>query len=107
MAVCNDPAVPAQLSGVGIGLSRRFHLQRLVRPLLVVKLDPVANHPTGMLQGLEPLPMGTLLLERSYHPLDHAVLFRRVRRDELLLQAIALHQGRVVATGKHQPIVAT
>ncbi len=52
--------------------------------MTVVKLDPVANHPTGMLQGLEPLPMGTLLLERSDHPLDHAVLFRRVRRDEHL-----------------------
>ena len=48
-ALCNDPAVPAQLSGLGIGLRRGFHLQRLMRALLVVKLDPVANHSTGML----------------------------------------------------------
>lgn len=26
MKVCNDPAVPAQLSGFGIGLRRCFHL---------------------------------------------------------------------------------
>lgn len=26
MPVCNDPAVPAQLSGFGIGLRRCFHL---------------------------------------------------------------------------------
>ncbi|GDS45507.1 transposase [Escherichia coli] len=26
MGVCNDPAVPAQLSGFGIGLRRCFHL---------------------------------------------------------------------------------
>ncbi|EDA1793761.1 twin-arginine translocation signal domain-containing protein [Salmonella enterica subsp. enterica serovar Typhimurium] len=25
-ALCNDPAVPAQLSGFGIGLRRCFHL---------------------------------------------------------------------------------
>ena len=49
MQLCNDPAVPAQLSGLGIGLRRGFHLQRLMRALLVVKLDPVANHSTGML----------------------------------------------------------
>jgi hypothetical protein len=46
---CNDSAVPAQLSGFGIGLRRGFHLQRLMRALLVVKLDPVANHSTGVL----------------------------------------------------------
>ncbi len=46
---CNDLAVPAQLSGLGIGLRRGFHLQRLMRALLVVKLDPVANHSAGVL----------------------------------------------------------
>lgn len=43
--------------------------------------------------------------ERSDHALDHAVLLRAVRGDELLLQAIAFDQGRVAAAGEHQTVV--
>ena len=39
-------------------------------------------------------------------PLGHTVLLRTVRRHELLLWPIACDLRRVVATGKHQAIVA-
>ena len=45
------------------------------------------------------------VFERSDHALDHAVLLRAVRGDELLLQAIAFDQGRVAAAGEHQTVV--
>ena len=73
--------------------------------LVVVKADPVANHTAGVLQRLEPVAVHALVLECADHALDHAVLFRAVRRDELLLQPIAFDQGRITAAGEHQPIV--
>jgi hypothetical protein len=74
-------------------------------PLVVVEADPFGDHAAGMLQVFEAGAMLALLLERSDHPLDHPVLFWAVGRDELLLQAIALDQGRLAAAGKDQPIV--
>ena len=65
--------------------------------LVVVKADPVANHTAGVLQRLEPVAVHALVFERANHTLDHAVLFRAVRRDELLLQPIAFDQGKTVA----------
>ena len=59
-----------------------------MRPAMVVEADPLANHAAGMLQGLEPGPMHALLLQGPDHALDHPVLLRTVRRDELLLQSI-------------------
>lgn len=41
-----------------------------------------------------------LLLNRSYQLLHHAVLLRRVRADELLLQTIAIHRSGVSPTGE-------
>ena len=73
--------------------------------LVVVKADPVANHTAGVLQRLEPVAVHALVFERSDHALDHAVLLRAVRGDELLLQAIAFDQGRVAAAGEHQTVV--
>jgi hypothetical protein len=64
---------------------------------VVVEQDPVADHPTGVLQGFEAVPMGALFLERTDEALDHAVLLRAVWGDELLVQAVAAHQMRVVA----------
>ena len=76
-------------------------------PLVVVKLDPVANDTTGVLQGFEAVPVDALLLERADHPLHQPILLRRVGRDELLLQAIALDQRRVAAAGEDQAVVRT
>ena len=74
---------------------------------MVVQLDPVADHASGVLLALEAMTVDALFLERPDDPLDHTVLLRAVWRDELLLQAIATHQSRVVAAGKDQAIVRT
>jgi hypothetical protein len=36
-----------------------------MRTAVVVKKDPIADHPTGMLQRFKPLPVDALLFERS------------------------------------------
>lgn len=72
---------------------------------MVVKADPIADHAVGVLQGFESVAVHALVFERADHALDHAVLLRAVRGDELLLQAIALDQGCVAAAGEHQAVV--
>ncbi|AJX32874.1 Uncharacterised protein [Burkholderia oklahomensis] len=54
---------------------------------MVVKLDPVGNGAAGMLQRLEAVSVYALLFERADDALDHSVLLRAVRRDELLPRA--------------------
>ena len=73
--------------------------------LLVVEPYPVPQHTTGVLQGFESVPVGTLLLDRADDPLDHAVLLRAVWGDELLLQSVASDQAGIAAAGEHQAIV--
>src|SRR3546814_16556112 len=82
-----------------------LHAQRLMWAPGVVELDPVADHPAGVLLGFNALPVRALLLERPDDALDHAVLLRAVRRDEFLVQAVALHVARVVASGEQQAVV--
>lgn len=76
-----------------------------MRAAVVVEADPVADDAGCVLDAVEAMSMNALLLERPDHPLDHPVLLRAMRRDELLLQAIAVDDGREVATGEDQPIV--
>ena len=57
---------------------------------LVVEPNPVRYHPTGMLQRFKALPVHTLLLDRANDPLHQSVFLRAMRRDEFLLQAVAL-----------------
>lgn len=64
---------------------------------MVVKADPIPDDTAGVLQGLEPVAVNALIFKGSDDPLDHAVLFRAVGRDELLAQPIAFNQGRVAA----------
>ena len=73
--------------------------------LLVVEPDPVTQYTAGVLQGFEPVPVGTLLLDRADDPLDHAVLLRAVWGDELLLQSVASDQAGIAAAGENQAIV--
>lgn len=54
-----------------------------------------------MLQGFKPVAVNALFIERSDHALDHAVLLRAVRGDELLAQPVAFDQCRVAAAGEH------
>lgn len=76
-----------------------------MRPAVVVEADPVADDAVGVLDALEAVPVNALLLERPDDALDHAVLLRAMRGDELLFQAIAADQRREVAACEDQPIV--
>ncbi len=58
----------------------------------MVELNPVCNHTADMLQDFEAVTVYALLLERSNHALDHAVLLRAMRRNELLVQSVTAHQ---------------
>lgn len=60
---------------------------------VVVQLDPVTDHPARVLLRLEPVPVHALLLQRPDDAFDHAVLLWTVRRDDLLLEAVAAHQA--------------
>lgn len=51
---------------------------------MVVELDPVADHSHRVLLGFEAVPVDALLLQGADHALDHAILLRAVRGDELL-----------------------
>ena len=85
--------------------SGSLHSQRLAGPAVVVKANPVTDDTAGVLQRLDAVVVSALLLERADDTLDHAVLLWAVRRDELLAQPVAPHQGCVVPAGKHQVVV--
>ena len=59
-----------------------------------------------MLQRFKPLPVNTLLLDRSNDSLHQPVLLGAMRRDEFLLQTVTLYQSGVAAACEHQPVVA-
>lgn len=68
---------------------------------MVTRTDAAGDHAASVLQGLEPVAVDALLLERADHPLDHSVRVRTVGRDELLLQSAALDQRGVATIGEH------
>lgn len=68
------------------------------RPV-VVERNPVFNDPARVLQGLEAIPVDALLLQRPDHALEHAVLLRVVRSDELFLQTVVSFISRPCPTG--------
>jgi hypothetical protein len=69
--------------------------RRMMRARDVLEADPVPDRACGVLEAVEALAMDALLLERPDDALDHAVLLRAVRRDELLLQPVASDQRRI------------
>ena len=73
----------------------------------VVELDPVTDGAGSVLDAFEAVPMHTLLFQRPDDTLDHAVLLRAMRSNELLPHAIAADQSRVMAAGEHQSIVGS
>jgi hypothetical protein len=58
-----------------------------------------------VLLGLEAMTVYALLLQGSDDALEHSVLLRTVRRDELLPEAITAHEARIGPRGEHQPVV--
>ncbi len=101
----NDPAVSAQLKPLKHTPRRGSSCRAPVWSAVVVGLDPVADHTHGVALVLEAVPVDALLFQRPDQTLDHPVLLRSVRGDELLLQVIAAHQARVDAAGKNQTVV--
>lgn len=71
---------------------------------IVVEADPVTDGARCVLDAVEALAMDALLFQCSDHALDHAVLLRTVRGDELLLQPVAADQCRELAAGKNEPV---
>ena len=76
-----------------------------MRAAVVVELYPVTNCAAGMCKALKPLSMHTLLFQRPDQSFHHAVLLWAVWGYELLLEAIAFDQSRVLARCKNQPVV--
>ena len=60
-----------------------------------------------MLQCFKPLPVNTLLLDRSNDSLHQPVLLGAMRRDEFLLKTVTLDQSSVAAACEHQSVVAS
>ena len=75
-----------------------------MRAILVVEADPAADSACGVRYAIEALATDALPCQGPDHTLDQAVLLRAVRRDELLPQAVAFHQGRVFSTLEAQAI---
>lgn len=73
--------------------------------VVVVECDPVTDHAHRMSDAFEAVAMRALFPERPDEALDHAVLLRAVRGDELLLQPVAADDGREVVAGEDEPIV--
>ena len=69
------------------------------------KTYPVAYNAAGVLDILEAMPMRALFFERTDDTLNHAVLLRAVRRDELLAQPVASRQRGVAARREDQSVV--
>ena len=78
-----------------------------MRVAVVVEGNPVTDDAHGMPDGLEAVTMRALLLQGPDEALDHPVLLRAVRRDELLLEPVAADNFREVVAGEDEAIVRT
>ena len=76
-----------------------------MRPLVVVKRDPVGNDAIGVQDSFKAVPVNALLLHRSDHTLHHSVLLRAMRRNEFLFKPVAFDDCGEVPTGKNQTII--
>lgn len=72
---------------------------------MVVELYPVADHTRGVLLCFEAVPVDALFLECADESLDHSVLLRAMRCDELLFESITAHQPSVRAASEDQAVV--
>src|SRR5262249_50486155 len=71
-------------------LARAGKADRLARARDVVPTHPASDCAARLDEAREAVLPDALLLEAPEEPLDHAVLLRRVRRDEFLTEAIVL-----------------
>ncbi len=73
-------------------------------PTSVVEADPFADDTRSVLLVFKAMAMYALLFQRSDYALDHVVLLRAVRRNELLATTVAAHDPRICLRGEDQPI---
>ncbi len=76
-------------------------------PSVVVEADPVSDDAGRVLEAFKAVPVDTLFLQGTDDALDHSVLLRAVRGDELLAKSIASDELGVGPAGKNQPVVAS
>ena len=89
MAFCNDPPVSAQLKRLIGQPVQAFSISKLGLVAGCYTSAPMADDGLCLLDGFEVMEPNALLLHGSKQALDHAVLLRRMWRDELLFDAIA------------------
>lgn len=82
-------------------------VQRLVRPFVVVGVDPCPQLEPRVLDGREAVAPAELFLERLGEALAQAVLLRRVGRDVFLLESVVLDHCTVLARTEDQAVVVT
>ncbi len=75
-----------------------------MRAAVVVKGNPVTDDAHRVLDAFESVAMHALRLQRPNEALDHAVLLRSVRGDELLLQPVVADDGHEEVAGEDQAI---
>lgn len=78
-----------------------------MRPFAVVPVDPALNGALYFAEAAEAVLPDSLFLQRAEEPLDEAVLFGRVSRDELLSESVVAARGPESSTLKDQAIVAS
>src|SRR5688572_231091 len=78
-----------------------------MRALFVVPPHPIPNDPPRLLKRLERVLPDTLFFQTPKKPFDHSVLLRRIRRDELLPQAIVVAGLSEPSTLEDQAVVAS
>ena len=74
-------------------------------PLFVVVPDPAIDHDPGLAQRFETVKPDALLLQGPEEALHEPVLFRCIRRRELLDETIGLHRALVVPAAEDQAVV--
>src|SRR5262245_15317221 len=76
-----------------------------VRTLRVVFLEPGCDHEERLVAAREAVMPETFLLQGPEESLDHPVLLRRVRRNVLLVEAIAPHDVHEDLRAEHEPVI--
>src|SRR5689334_22260913 len=77
-----------------------------MRAPLIVPADPPPHGATGLDEAGEALLPDALFLQTAEEALDHPVLLRRVRRDELLAQPVVATRGPKPPALEDQAVVA-
>ena len=72
---------------------------------VIVEVDPISDCSCCVLQAFKAMPVNALLFQCPDDAFDHSILLRTMGRDELLFQAIASNETRVIAARKNQAIV--